>query len=391
MITYEEAYQLITRNVNTLGVETVGFENTLNRVLAEDVRSDMDMPPFNKSAMDGYACRMTDIHNPLEVVEEIPAGKWPQKEIGKNQCAKIMTGAPIPKGADTVIMVEHTKQADNGLIEFTNDNTKSNICYLGEDVKEGDILLTEGTIIKEKHIPVLAMVGATKVKVYKQARVAIVSTGNELVEPHVKPELSQIRNSNAYQMMAQTHSLGLPVHYLGIAADTKDDTTRMLHKALEQADVVIMSGAVSMGDYDFVPDVLKEAGFHIHFHGVSTKPGKKTIFGTKGYKWFVGVPGNPVSAFVQFKMLIKPLLLGIMGHHYQPQFYKLPLAVNFNRRNAKRKAFEPVIITEAGSVKPVEYHGSAHINSLAYADGLMVIEIGVKTLKKGEKVDVRPI
>jgi len=391
MISYEEAYRYVTENTHTLGTEIVGFEQSVHRVLAEDIRSDMDMPPFNKSAMDGYACRNEDLKNVLDVVEVIPAGVWPQKTIGENQCAKIMTGAPLPKGADVVIMVEYTKSAGENQIVFTKENTKSNICLTGEDIKTGEVLLKRGTLIKEKHIPVLASAGAVSIKVYKQPRVAIVSTGNELVEPDIKPALSQIRNSNACQIVTQAKTMGLPVHYLGIANDTKESIQAMLDKALEKADLVIMSGAVSMGDYDFVPAVLTGAGFYVHFHGVATKPGKKTIFGTKKDKWFVGVPGNPVAAFVQFDMLIKPLLYSIMGNHYFPEMYKLPLDQDFKRKNATRKAFEPVKINADGTIKPVEYHGSAHINALSCADGLMVVERGVTELNKGDFVDVRPI
>lgn len=391
MISYEEAYLHIMENVHTLGVETVGFEQSVHRVLAEDIRSDMDMPPFNKSAMDGYACHNDDLKNILDVVEVIPAGVWPQKTIGKNQCAKIMTGAPIPRGADVVIMVEQTKNAGENQIVFTGENTKPNICLTGEDIKTDEVLLKSGTLIKEKHIPVLASAGAVRIKVYKQPRVAIASTGNELVEPDIKPALSQIRNSNACQIVTQAKAMGLPVDYLGIAKDTKESIQTMLDKALGKADLVIMSGAVSMGDYDFVPAVLIETGFYVHFHGIATKPGKKTIFGTKKDKWFVGVPGNPVAAFVQFDMLIKPLIYGIMGNHYFPKMYKLPLDQYFKRKNATRKAFEPVKITADGAIKPIEYHGSAHINALSYADGLMVVERGVTELNKGDFVDVRPI
>lgn len=391
MISYEEALQLVSDNTHTLGLEQVDFENTVLRVLAEDIFSDMDMPPFDKAVMDGYACRSADLQNVLEVIELIPAGVWPQKAVGKNQCSKIMTGAPLPKGADTVIMVEYTKNISNHQIVFTKESSKSNICLLGEDVRAGDVVLTKGTLVKAKHIPVLASVGATKVKVFKQPSVAVVSTGDELVEPHLKPKPSQIRNSNAYQLLAQVRELGLPVAYLGIAKDTRKDTRTLFSKSLIGAEVVIMSGAVSMGDYDFVPEVLKEAGFSIHFHGVSTKPGKRTIFGTNENKWFVGVPGNPVSAFVQFEMLIKPLLNGIMGNKCLPASLQIPLEQNYKRKNAERKAFEPVVITPQGTVRPIEYHGSAHINALSYADGLMVVESGIKEIPKGGIVHVRPI
>ena len=193
------------------------------------------------------------------------------------------------------------------------------------------------------------------------------------------------------QLIAQAKQMGIETYYVGIANDTKESTREMLHEAMSEADIIIMSGAVSMGDFDFVPIVLKEEGVEIHFHGVETKPGKKIVFGTTENKWFVGVPGNPVSSFVQFEMLIKPLIYKIMGSDYNVAMYKLPLAQDFNRKKASRLAFEPVIIEDNRTVKTIDYHGSAHINALSYSNGMMIVERGITELKKGDLVDVRPI
>jgi len=391
MISFEDALKKIQENAHTIGTEKVGFENSLNRVLAEDIVSDMDMPPFDKSAMDGYACRREDLKNELEVIEVIPAGHWPQKKVGRNQCSKIMTGAPLPQGADTVIMIEQVKTLADNRIVFTGDDTKSNVCPRGDDVTAGNLVLKKGTLIRAKHIPVLASVGAVNVKVFKQPRVVVVSTGNELVEPEIKPGLSQIRNSNGYQLVCQVKELGIPANYAGIVKDNFAATKAIFEKTMAEAEVLIMSGAVSVGDYDYVPDVLKQSGFDIHFHGVYVKPGKRTLFATHENKWFIGVPGNPVSSFVQFETLIKPLLLSITGNSAMPRFLNLPLEADFKRKNAVRKAYVPVVITQEGLVKKIEYHGSAHINSLSYADGLMEIEQGIKEIKKGTLVHVRPI
>ncbi len=391
MIPFEEALEIVLQSAKTLGVEKSNFMDAVGKVLAEDIQSDIDMPPFDKSAMDGYACRHQDIASEMTVVEEIPAGSFPKIKIKENECAKIMTGAPVPEGADTVIMVEHTSQlADNKIIYLREDST-SNICKLAEDVKKGDVVLKKGTIIQPKHIPVLASVGAVEVLVYKSPKVAIIATGNELVEPGFKPGPSQIRNSNAYQMTAQTQQLGLKVEYLGLAKDTMEDTRRILDKACRTADLILISGAVSMGDFDFVPLVIKEMGVKILFHGVQTKPGKRTVFGTGEKQWFVGLPGNPVSSYVQFEMLIKPLIYKIMGANYQTPVYRMPMYKDYHRKKAFHKAFEPVVITENGKVKQVEYHGSAHIHALSYAQAFMIIEPGVTTLKKGDLTDVRPI
>ena len=383
--------RIVEQSAVSLGTETVGFQETLQRVLAGDVRSDGDMPPFDKSAMDGYACRREDLNHPLTVIEKVQAGDFPKKEIGPGECTKIMTGAPVPRGADTVIMVEHTKILSDGRVTYLKQASKANICYRAEDVRRGDTVLRKGTVIKPQHIPVLASVGATEVSVYKRPRLAVISTGNELVEPWEKPGASQIRNSNAWQLLAQAGQMGLPVRYLGLTKDTREETARLVDKAMQDADVVILTGAVSMGDYDFVPEVLQEKGVEILFHGIHAKPGKRTLFGRTEKQWFVGLPGNPVSSFVQFEMLVKPLVYRIMGSRWQPDVLKLPLSGDFHRKNSSRKAFEPVVITGNSRVQKVDYHGSAHIHALSYASGLMVVERGISNLKKGELVDVRPI
>jgi len=391
MIVFEEALKRMLNSGITLGTELCSYHTAVGRVLAKDVLSDINMPPFNRSAMDGYACRRADLEKELDVIEIIPAGVFPSKKVGAKQCSKIMTGAPVPEGADTVIMVEHCKEISERKIVYDGKKTKSNISLMAEDVKVGDMVLKEGTIIKPKHIAILASVGAVEVEVYKKPRIAVVSTGDELVEPNQIPQPSQIRNSNAYQMIAQAKEIGIDAQYMGVAKDTKESTHEMMLKAIEQADVIIMSGAVSMGDFDFVPIVLREHGINILFHGVETKPGKKTVFGVSENKWFIGVPGNPVSSFVQFEMLVKPLLYKLMGAVYKTPLYRLPLAQDYKRKRAGRKAFEPVVITDDGSVKKAEYHGSAHIHALSYAQGLMIIEADIVELKKGDLVDVRPI
>ncbi len=391
MIIFEKAYDEVLKTAQTIGIEQINFMKSVGRVLAEDIKSDINMPPFDKSAMDGYACRHADLANELEVVELIPAGSFPSKTIGKNQCAKIMTGAPVPQGADTVIMVEFTEKLPNGNIRFNKTTSSSNICKFAEDIRVGDIVLKKGTLIEAKHIPVLATVGAVDIQVFKKPVVAIIPTGDELVEPNIKPEKGQIRNSNAYQLMAAVADLGLDYNYYGIAEDTRESVENLIKKASAEADIIILSGAVSMGDFDFVPVVLKNIGIDIKFHGVAVKPGKKTIFGTSGKQWFFGAPGNPVSTYVQFEILIKPLIYKIMGCDCEPQNLKLKLAENISRKRAGRKSFEPVRILEDGRVKCLQYHGSAHINALTDADGLLIFEKGVTELNENALVDVRQI
>jgi len=390
MILQEEALKIIEQSAFKLGTEFIPFQNSIGRVLAENVYSDMDMPPFNKSAVDGYACRKQDLGNDLELLEVIPAGVAPSKYIGTDQCSQIMTGAAVPEGADTIIMVEHTETID-GKIRFLRDKSSSNICLIAEDLREGDLVLENGTLIKAQQIPILASVGKTFIQVYRQPMVAVISTGDELVEPHETPKISQIRNSNAAQIMAQLQQLGITGRYIGIAKDSPESTRKILEEALDSSDMVLLSGGVSMGEFDFVPEILEEKGIEILFKSLAVQPGRPTVFGKKDKQFFFGLPGNPVSSFVQFELLVKPLLYSMMGFHFMPLPLKIPMGVEYNRNKAKRKSYIPVYFNENGEVMPVEYNGSAHIHSYVNADGMIYINIGETTLKKGQLVNVRQI
>lgn len=391
-VTFEEALDMMLNSGEALDGterESVPFMQSVGRILAEDILSDINMPPFNKAAMDGYACRKSDIHNELSVIETIGAGKVPQKTVGENECAKIMTGAMMPEGADTILIVEDCKILPNGRVKFLKEISKSNICYLAEDVKRGDIVIPEGTRISTRHIPTLAGTGKTEVMVYKAPQVAVISTGDELVEPDKQPETSQIRNSNSYSILAQLQSSGISGHYLGIAKDDREEIRKKFQEA-SFADITVFSGAVSMGDYDYIPEILQEQGVEILFHGVSAKPGQKTIFGKKGNRWYLGVPGNPVSSFVQIQFLLLPFIYKLMHGRDEALRLQMRLRTPYNRKRGRNKEFIPVKIHPDSSVEKVEYHGSGHINSLGYADGFMVVERGVTEIQAGELVDVRP-
>ncbi|MBN2758356.1 MAG: molybdopterin molybdotransferase MoeA, partial [Bacteroidales bacterium] len=358
---------------------------------AEDVKSDIDMPPFDKSSVDGYACRAADLKNELTLIEIIAAGTIPNKEILENQCSKIMTGAMLPKGADAVIMVEDTETTDNKHIKYLKEYSKSNIAYEAEDIKKGDIVLKKGTLIKAHHIAVLAEVGKTEIEVYKQPKIAVIPTGDELVEPEIKPKNTQIRNSNGAQMIAQIQEIGIPVNYIGIAKDTENDTFNKIKKAIDENDIILLSGGVSMGDFDIVPKIIENFGFETLFHNVAVQPGKPTLFSRKGNKFIFGLPGNPVSSFMQLNLLVKPFIFNMMGYKFVPKNIKMPLEKDYTRKNPNRMSWIPVVLTENGTILPIEYHGSAHLNSIAYADGFIAIPVGVNTLKKGEIIHVRQI
>lgn len=389
MVSFEEAFNMVMQSSVQMNSETVTLADSLGRVLAQDVCSDMPMPPFNKAAMDGYACRREDLHMPLKEVEQIPAGTLPQKSIQPGECARIMTGATIPEGADCVVMVEYTQINEDASVSFLGKKTPSHIYWQGEDIKEGDTVLPTGTLINSAHIAIMAIAGCHRVLVSKQPQVGIFSTGSELVPPAEKATGAFIRDSNSWQLAAQAQKAGmLPTNY-GIASDNMESLDALFKKALSENTVIILSGGVSMGDYDLVPDMLLHNGFTIEFNRISLKPGKPSTFATRGKKRVFALPGNPVSTFIQFEMLVKPFLYHMMGHAYQAPEFRAELDISIEHPQGERTSVLPVRRTERGHVAPVRYNGSAHMNALAEADGYIIIPQSIGKIEQGSIVDVR--
>ncbi len=391
MLKFDDAFEIVIDSARRLGTERVDIDRALNRVLAEDVASDMDIPPFNKSAMDGFACHRADLGNELTVLEIIAAGHTPQKAVGENQCSKIMTGAVVPEGADCVIMVEYTETTSDNKIRFTGAKTSDNICLKGEDIKKGQVVVRSGIKISSPNIAVLASLGCTKPLVSVQPRIGIIATGNELVEPGQKPAACQIRNSNSFQLAAQVTSGAAIATNYGIAADTEKAIDAMFKKAAAENDVVIFSGGVSMGDYDLVPGILQKNNVRLLFEKVAVKPGKPTVFGVSNEIFCFGLPGNPVSTFTIFELFVKPFLFKMMGHNFKPVVSYGQLERTITSKKTERDSWLPVVFTENNKVAIIEYHGSAHINALSEADGLLCIPTGIAEIKEGTTVAVRQI
>lgn len=391
MIPYEQAIDIVRNNAQQLGTEAVALQDSLNRVLRQEVTSDIDMPPFDKSAMDGYACRRRDLAHPLEVVEVIPAGCRPQHTLAERQCSKIMTGAMLPAGADCVIIVEEVEDVSPGSIQFTGGETADNICRKGEDVVAGMVLLHSGTRITPKEIASLALAGCAAPVVSRRPRIGIVTTGDEIIEPSEVPKGSQIRNSNSYQILAQCLQFGCEPAYYGIAADTEMAIGAAVASAKQVNDVLLLTGGVSMGDFDLVPSVLKQQGFEILFDRVAVQPGKPATYGRAGNQHVFGLPGNPVSAFIIFELFVKELLARMMGLNGHVRTAPCVLGKAIRRASSIRRAWVPVRLTSEGIAEPVEYHGSAHITSLTGADGIVTLPVGVTAIESGTIVEVRMI
>lgn len=390
MIPFEKAQEIVAKHTIEISTEKAQFIDSLGRVLAEDITSDMDMPPFDKTAVDGYACRRCDLDKELEIIETISAGALANKVVGEGECSKIMTGAAVPDGADFVFMVEDALEINNK-VKYSGSSRKDNIARKAEDISKGDIVLRKGRVIRPQDIAVMATVGAVQVEVCKKPKVGVISTGDELVEPTDVPGKGKIRNSNAYQLIAQVIRAGADAFYYGIARDSEEETFNLVARAIDECDIVLLTGGVSMGDFDFVPKVLKLAGVEIIFDRVAVQPGKPTTFGIHSTGIVFGLPGNPVSSFVQFELFVRPLIARSLNSNWKADEHSYTLAKDYKRRRGERLAFVPVLLNPDNKVEAADYHGSAHINALPDAVGLMKIPIGILEIKKGELVNVRQI
>ncbi|HOO42475.1 MAG TPA: molybdopterin molybdotransferase MoeA [Bacteroidales bacterium] len=388
MIDFQEALKIVLDNAIPGDSEEIALAGACDRVLAHDVFTPEDIPSFSKSAMDGYACRKEDIEKGMQVLEVIPAGCRPEQPITPGTCSKIMTGAMIPEGADTVLIVEKATIRD--AMVYGTPPSSSNIRVQGEDLKKGDRVLEKGTILRPQHLAILASCGIDRITVSKRIRVGILSTGNELTEPGQITEPGKIYNSNSWQLMSMvTRINGIPTYY-GITADTPEDTNRHLSRAIQENQVVILSGGVSEGDFDMVPVVMRELGFKILFDRVRIKPGKPTTFAVSPEtgKYIIGLPGNPVSSFVQCLLIVIPFLAAMQGARWEPLSTRLPLKGNYQRKNSSRMAHIPVQINPDGTVSPLPYNGSAHQVSLAKAHALGRIPVGIDRILEGEPMEI---
>jgi len=272
-----------------------------------------------------------------------------------------------------------------------NLETAKNICYEGEDVKKGDMALKKGTLISSRHIPLLAGAGKKAPSVFRQPAVSVFATGSELVEPDSKPLPHQIRNSNAYQMLAQLDEMGIAGRYSGIIRDDKKLTEDKINKAFRESDLVLLTGGVSAGDTDYVPGVLETLGFEMILNRSAIQPGKPLIFAQREKQYCFGLAGNPVSSFIQFELYVKPFIYSLMGHQHQASVKEAILGKDLNRAKADRLKFIPGILNQKNEALPLKFHGSAHIDALSSATCLIEIPIGVYKIEKGENIHVRPL
>jgi molybdopterin molybdotransferase len=396
MLSVAEAQNVILQHARPLSPETMPLAvPALGRVLAEDIVSDVDSPPHDKAMFDGYAIQVADLaggHATLTVLEEVLAGQVPRRTVAAGQASRIMTGAPIPPGADGVIPRESTRTLPDGSVEIQHPPPRAghNILRQGSEYRRGQVVLSSGTPLRPIEFGVLATVGRTTARVIPMPRVAIVATGDELVEPGWSPGPGQIRNSNGPMLLAQSARAGGEPIYLGIARDTVDSLRSLITGGL-LANILLLAGGVSAGQRDLVPGVLQDARVTAHFHKVELKPGKPLFFGTHewpdGVKTLVfGLPGNPVSSFVCFELFVRPALRRLAGLADAAQVLQASLLQDFPYRT-DRPTYHPALLEVSASgwqVQPVAWGGSADLHGLTRANALVVLPAGERVHRAGE-------
>ncbi|MBN2651526.1 MAG: molybdopterin molybdotransferase MoeA [Spirochaetales bacterium] len=389
MIDLEVALSLIDGVAVELETEVVDIDNLCGRFLVDDLVSDYDAPPFDKSAMDGIAIVSTDnfVGARLALLDVIAAGDDKVVKVGAGSCTAIMTGGRIPDGADFVVRREFLKY-DGDFVEIIEKEKFHNIIFCGENIKKGEVLLRRG-LISPAEVGIIASNGNDKATVYRQLKVGIINTGSEIVEPGQELLDGQIFNSTGSQLRAQIRKYwSIPIYY-GIVRDTREALAEVVEQAYAECDIVILSGGVSLGDFDYVPEVLNEFGVNKIFHHVRIKPGKPTFFGKKEGVYFLGLPGNPVSSYMIFEIFALPIIFQSYSKgKFTPRSISLRLSSEIKRKNTQRTEFLPVKI-ENSEIIPIVYHGSSHLNALERFDGIVKLDAGVSMLEAGEVVNVR--
>ncbi|HET6573511.1 MAG TPA: gephyrin-like molybdotransferase Glp [Fimbriiglobus sp.] len=390
MLEVADARGVVLRACQPLDAAPTPLAEALGRVLAEDVRADLDSPPFTKALMDGYAVRAADGLN-LRLTGVVAAGDPPGATVGPGESVRIFTGAPLPDGADAVVMVEKTEPAEPKVgepVRLTEAvKPGQNVLPRGREMRAGDVVLPAGTAIAPAAVGLLAGVGRAAVSTVRPPRVAVLATGSELVEADTKPGPGQIRNSNGPMLVAQAARSGAVPRYLGIGRDDPNVLAAMVRDGLANADVLILAGGVSVGAFDLVPGVLRELDVEAHFHKVRMKPGKPLLFGTRGDKLVFGLPGNPVSSFVCFELFVRPALRALAGHRDPgPNTATLPLCEPLSAKN-DRPTFHPAKL-EGTAVRPLPWFGSADLRALLTADALLVLPPGEVRYEPGQPISV---
>jgi molybdopterin molybdotransferase len=401
-VSIEEAKKIILSSVSPLSFENVSIMDASNRVLYEDIISDIVLPPFDNSSMDGYAIIADDTrgaskNNPVKVqmIGEIQAGEpLTGKQVTKGTAIRIMTGAPIPAGADAVIQFEDTGEEGTYVKIFREIVKHENYRFAGTNIKKGDKLLRKGDRLKSADVGILASLNRSVVKVYKQPTVSIISTGDELADIGEEIKAGQIRNVNAYTLYSEIKKYSALPFYLGITKDILKDTKEIFLRALT-SDVVISTGGVSMGKYDFVKEIYSDLNIKMLFERIKIKPGRPCTFGKKDNKLIFGLPGNPVSTMTSFIQFVRPALLRLMG----AKRINKPIVNAFLEEDIDKQSGRVFLARGYFTIKNNEFYvlpvadnrDSSVLRTMSEANCLIVIPENITKVKAGEKVAIQLI
>ncbi len=391
LILVEEALAIIEREVQLTPIITLSFDQALGLVLAEDIFADEPMPPFTAASVDGFAVIAADGPGPRRIVGDQMAGYVADMQVEPGTAARVTTGAPIPPGADTMIMVEQTEEKNGHVNILAHDlQSGANIRPIGQDIETGQLVLPRGIVLAAAELGLLGTVGKTTVTVYRRPKVAVMSTGDEIVEPHEQPNPGQIRDANRFTLMAAVRQAGAEPIDLGIVRDKANSLEATIERGLAKADALLTSGGVSMGQLDLVKPYLASRGT-VHFGRVNTKPGKPVTFATVNGKPCFAMPGFPVSALVSFEIFVRPALLKMAGHTriYRPR--EQAVLAHRVSHTAARTEFQRVILTRQvdGTLmaSTTGFQGSGRLLSMVGANGLIVLPHGQDDFEAGTVVE----
>jgi len=395
MIPIREAIRIVLSQTDKLPTESVAVDSVVGRVLAEDIVADCDLPPFDRAQMDGYAVRAADVATTpaqLRIAGESAAGSGWHHEMKEGEAVRIMTGAPVPAGADAVQQVELTREA-NGHVEILERvEAGRSIVRRAAEIKSGETVLRAGEDINAAMIATLASFGYAQVKVGRRPRVAIMATGSELVDVDQKPGRDQIRDSNNYTLEAYAKLAGAMVERLPLAGDDTAELKRQIAEAAARSDVLVTSGGVSMGVYDFTKAALKELGAEIFFERVSLRPGKPTVFARIGKTLVFGLPGNPVSVAVTFNLFARTALRAMQGAKQAELIEETAVLARDLKGSIERESYLPAVVStnEQGTLvaEPLKWGGSSDFVSFARANALIDVPAGVKMIEAGRCVTI---
>lgn len=397
MLTLDQATAIVLERTAppSARAESVALADLVGRVAAEAVAAGSDLPPFARSTMDGFAVRAADAISGAElaIAGEAAAGRPAAVELLPGQAIRIFTGAAVPRGADAVVMVEATSEAGGRVRLAEGARPGQNVARLGEDVRRGDAVVTAGERLASGHVALLASLGAVTVRCLPRPRVAILATGTELVPPASEPPFGSIRESNGAMLRALVRLAGAEPVDLGIVADDRGAIRERSERGVE-CDAFLLSGGSSVGDYDFTPAVLADLGVAAHFDRVALKPGKPTLFGTRGECAVFGLPGNPISAFVTFHLFVRPALAIRAGAGARaPVWWRARLAASQKRIAARDQVLPAALTLEDGRpvVRFTGWHGSGDVTCMARANALLRVPMGEGAVEAGCEVAATPL